>query len=102
LINFLGGAGNMKLVNAKGSEVFHVKTSSKLLLRILLILKYHTLNVYNILIDLVCYETKNLFYRCNLVYILLSTIYNQRIYVVIPLKEMQWHYTVVDIFNGSN
>jgi len=102
LFNFLCGVNNLKLTNASGSEVFHVKTSSKLLRRILLVLKYHTLNLYNVLTDLVCYESNQLSYRFNMVYVLLSTIYNQRINVVVPLKEMQWHHTVVDIFNGSN
>jgi NADH:ubiquinone oxidoreductase subunit C len=79
------GLQNIKVISCTEIEV---KVVSKNIFPVVLFFNKHSLCLFKVLIDIVCYDTKGKNFRFVLVYSLLSIHYNMRIRVITKINEL--------------
>lgn len=88
--------------NVQFENVLLLSVSSKKKNKVLFFLKKHTNSQFSILTDIICTDLINKNARFNVIYNLLSIIYNTRIFVQIVTKEKEPIKTITKIYKNSN
>jgi NADH:ubiquinone oxidoreductase subunit C len=68
---------------------------------LLLFLKNNSLSQYKSLIDIIAYDIPGKIYRFVIIYALLSTRFNRRIFVYVHTNEVLWLNSVTSLFNSA-
>jgi len=87
-------------VNVKNSDL-EITVSSNNIYIILYFLQKHTVYQFNLLTDIICYDTPGKVLRFGIVYTLLSVRYNTRIRVISRFKNLFALLSVSSLFSGA-
>lgn len=76
--------------------------NNKNLKNFMIFLKTNTVCLFNNIIDITAYDSINEKKRFNIVYLLLSPVFNERIRIELKTDEVTWIDTITQVFSGAN
>ena len=101
LISKIMGVGIKKVFISSGFDIV-IETINVNIYPILTILSNHTLWQFKSLVDLLCYDIPNTFYRFSVVYNLVSLHYNLRLRIITKVNELSKILSIVGLYKSAN
>lgn len=94
---------SIRSVSLTNEFIIEIELIEEWLYPIVILLKKHTLFLFNVLIDIAVYETLGSIYRFTLIYNFLSLKYTTRLFLKTKVREMNNNLlSIVSIFRNSN
>jgi NADH:ubiquinone oxidoreductase subunit C len=95
------GVGIKKVSVVSGFEIV-IEIVNKNTYPTLFFLNNHTMWQFKNLIDIVCYDIPNFFYRFSLIYNLISIQYTLRLRVITKIKELSSLFSIVGLYKSAS